>query len=128
MARVPFCLLTCGYSELYYATDRKVKSWIGYKVNDLIMSWGPPSQVYDDEAGGKFIVYTERRTYVSPGYATTTSSGQAYGFVSGDSIIIDGYSQSQTTYYPPQMHQWSVFRMFRVNRYGRITAYSWKGL
>ncbi len=128
LARVPLCLMTLFLSEAYYSTDRKVKSWLGHNVNDLIMSWGPPTQVYDDGEGGKFIVYTERQVYVSPGYSTTNTTGSAYGYVSGNNIYIDGHSQSHTTYYPPQVNQWTVYRMFRANRYGRIISYKWEGL
>ena len=128
LARVPYCILTCGLSERYYSIDRAVKSWVGHTVDNLMMSWGPPSQVYDDGGGGKYVIYTENRSYVSPGYATTTGSSNAYGYVSGNDIYVHGYGESQTTYTPPQVHQWSVFRMFRVNEYGRIVAYSWQGL
>jgi hypothetical protein len=126
--RVPLGLLTFGLSEAYYSIERKMKSWLSYHVNDLIASWGPPQQVLDDGMGGQFIIYTEHRTYFSPGYSTTTASGQAYGWVSGNNLYINSYGQSQTTYYPPQLYQWSVYRMFRVNSYGQIIAYSWKGL
>ena len=126
--RVPLGLLTIGMSEVYYGIERKMKSWLGCYENDLIMSWGPPSQVFSDNMGGKFIVYTERRTYISPGYSTTTASGQAYGYASGNTLYVDGYGQSQTTYYPAQIYQWTVYRMFRANKYGRIISYSWKGL
>jgi hypothetical protein len=107
-------------SEDYYSNERNMKSWLNHDESELIMSWGPPQKVYSDNNGGKFIVYTENRSYVSPGYST----GNATGYIAGNTLYVD----SQTTYYPAQIHQWSAYKMFRVDQYGKVISYSWKGL
>ncbi len=121
-------LLSAGVSESYYATDRNVKSWLGGVESDLVMAWGPPSQVLPDGSGGKFVVYTEQRSSVTPGQAKTTTTGYATGYTYGNYTNVYGQAESHTTYTPAQIHQWSVYRMFRINDAGEIIAYSWKGL
>jgi hypothetical protein len=119
-ARGPLCLFSIGMSEDWFSIERTMQSWLGCPKSNLIIMWGPPNQIIPDNMGGEFIVYTAQRVFVSPGYSTTNATGYAYGN--------NFYAQSQTTYYPPQVSQWSVFRMFRADEYGTITAYSWKGL
>ena len=126
--RVPVAILTVGTSEWYYATERTMKSWLGHNESSLMLSWGPPSQIYRDGSGGKFIVYSQSHMYVSPGYATTNTTGSATGQVLGNNVYVQGQAQSQTTYVPPQVHQWTTYRMFQVNSEGTVVAYSWKGL
>lgn len=128
IARVPVAVLTFGLSEAWHARERTMESWLGRHVRDLLMSWGPPSAVYDDGSGGKIIVYTENRMYVSPGYVTTTTTGSATGYAYDNIANVYGRAQSFTTYVPGQIQQWQVFRQFRVNSQGVITAYSWRGL
>ena len=36
-------------------------SWHGRGVDDLIASWGPPSARYDQQGGGQYLVYREKR-------------------------------------------------------------------
>lgn len=135
-ARVPLGIMTFGLSEAYYFDERRkiaieesMKSWVGLNANDLIMSWGPPSEVVDDGKGGKYIVYRATRNYVmSPGYARTTTSFNANGVATGNNILLNGSGVSSTTYYPPKVLQLNVYRMFCVNGNGKIVSYTWKGL
>lgn len=83
--------------------NKTMSSWEGHHFSELIMSWGPPSQVYDDGQGGRIFVYLidHRYTYTEPGKATTTSTGNA-------SIIGDqgwASARSITTYTPPQTYE-----------------------
>ena len=128
VARVPVALATFGLSEAWHSNERVMRSWIGSREADLLMSWGPPRQTLPDGEGGRILVYTESRTYVSPGQSTTTTTGSAQGQVYGSQVQVYGQTQSQTTYTPPQVHQWEVFRLFRLDENGEIVAYSWKGL
>lgn len=127
-ARVPVAVLTFGMSEAWHQRERTMESWLGSHESDLMMSWGPPHAVLEDGLGGRILVYTENRMYVSPGHATTTSSGTAYGQVYGNQVYVQGQGQSHTTYTPAQVHQWQVYRQFRVNSSGQIVQYSWRGL
>lgn len=127
-ARVPVGIFTLGISEAWHARERMMESWLGKNETDLLMAWGPPSAVYSDGAGGKILTYAEQRTYVSPGYATTHTTGSATGYTSGNITNIYGQAQSTTSYIPSQIQQWQVFRQFHVDVSGRITAYAWRGL
>jgi hypothetical protein len=127
-ARVPVAILTFGLSEAWHARERAMESWLGHNQSELVMAWGPPTAVLDDGNGGQIFVYTETRTYVSPGSSTTTSSGSAYGQVYGNQVYVQGQEQSHTMYSPAQVHQWQVFRQFRIDSNGRIVQYSWRGL
>ena len=82
----------------------------------------------DDGRGGRILVYTETRMQVTPGYASTTSGGSAYGQVYGNQVYLHGEAESHTTYTPAQLRQWQVYRQFRVNAEGQIVEYSWRGL
>jgi hypothetical protein len=93
--------------------NKAMDSWTGHNYNELIASWGPPSQVLDDGSGGKIMVWTENRSYTSQGQATTRT---------------DPSGTSHTTYSPPQTRQWNASRMFWVNSNGVIYKWSWRGL
>lgn len=126
-ARVPVAILTFGMSEVWHQQERIMESWLGYHVSDLIMAWGPPHDIVYDGRGGRILVYIENRMYVSPGYVTTTSSETAYGRVYGNQFYVQGQGESYTIYTPAQVHQWQVYRRFRVNSNGEIVQYSWDG-
>ncbi len=128
LARVPVAILTLGRSEVWHAHTRAMESWVGTYETDLLMAWGPPTAEYSDGSGGKIIVYTENRTYVSPGKAYTTTEGSATGYTFGDTIYAHGSAESTTTYTPPQVYQWQVFRQFHINSSGTVDSYSWRGL
>jgi len=128
LLRVPVGVMTLGFSEIWHSRERTMESWLGGNVSDLVMSWGPPTQIFSDGMGNNILVYTEHRTYVSPGYANTTTTGTGTGYISGNNIYVQGQSQSYTTYNPSQVYQWRVFRQFKINSNGRIIGYSWRGL
>jgi hypothetical protein len=128
LTRIPMGVVTLGKSEIYYATDRHMSSWLGADEPSLVMAWGAPSQVWSDGAGGRILIYSGSRTFVSPGYASTSTTGYASGYTYGNRAYAQGYSQSYTTYTPPQAHSYPTFRSFRLGSDGRIVSYSWKGL
>lgn len=128
IARVPVAFLTFGMSEAWHQRERTMRSWLGHHESELYMSWGPPHTVLQDGSGGRILVYTENRMDVTPGHATTTSSMTAYGQIYGDQVYIYGQGQGYTTYTPAEVHQWQVYRQFRVDSTGKIVQYSWRGL
>ena len=101
-----------------------MSSWEGHHYSELIMSWGPPQQVYDDGSGGRILVYTAARSWTSPGQAVTTTTGQATIY---DNMIW-GQAQSVTTYQPPEQYGYTAWRVFRINKQGYIYSWSWRGL
>ena len=126
--RTLLAISTIGYSEIYYKMERTMKSWLGHNDEELMMSWGPPNHITSTRDGGKIITYTQTRSYTSTGHAhsTTTATASAYGY--GNYAHASGQANTHTTYTPAQTYSWAVYRQFRVNKYGKIISYSWKGL
>jgi len=101
-----------------------MRSWEGHHYSDLIASWGPPQQVFDDGFGGRILVWTSVRSFTSPGQATTYTTGTATAY---DNYIW-GSATSHTTYSPPQTYGWTAYRMFWIDSSGFIYRWGWKGL
>ena len=93
--------------------DETMKSWEGSNIDNLIASWGPPSQVLDDGRGGKIMTWAESRSYTSPGRATTFGAGAG---------------SSYTNYSPGQTTTWTNTRTFWVDKNGTIYKSAWRGL
>lgn len=104
--------------------NKVMMSWQGHNFNDLLASWGPPNQVFDDGAGGRVMVWAVTRSYTAPGSSTTQTTGSATA--SGNTVW--GSATSQTTYNPGQTYQWTTYRMFWLNRDGIIYRWAWRGL
>jgi hypothetical protein len=101
-----------------------MSSWTGSHFSSLIMAWGPPSEVYDDGAGGRILIYTSQRQWATPGSATTTTNASAQS----QGNYIWGSARSYTTYVPPQTRGYTAYRMFQANSQGIIYNWSWRGL
>jgi len=100
--------------------NKEMASWVGHDQNELIARWGPPQQVLDDGNGGKILVFTQTRSFTSPGTATTTVNGSIYG---------SGYNATaNTTYSPPTTTSYNAARMFWVNSSGIVYRWAWRGL
>ncbi|HDY99918.1 MAG TPA: hypothetical protein ENH52_00420 [Nitrospirae bacterium] len=114
------------------AINKKMASWMGHDVNDLIASWGPPQQVMSDGKGGQILIFSQGRQWTTPGTATTNVYGTAntYGNYYGNTYTGNTYGnvQGTTTYTPPQTHGYQAQRMFWVNSSGKIYKWAWKGL
>jgi hypothetical protein len=112
--------------------DKKMASWVGRNVNDLIASWGPPQQTMSDGQGGQVLIYSQAKTWTTPGQATTNTYGNAntYGNIYGNTYQGNTYGSatSTTTYTPPQTSGYNAQRMFWADKDGRIYRWSWKGL
>ena len=102
-----------------------MESWSGHHYSELMASWGPPQQVFDDGNGGRVLVWTANRSFqVAPATNTTMTTGQALLY--GNQIF--GSSQSYTTYQPAQAVTWTAYRMFWVNSSGHVYTWAWRGL
>jgi hypothetical protein len=104
--------------------NKVMASWTNHHYSDLIASWGPPQQVYDDGRGGRMLVYTTQRSWTSPGTAVTRTTGRATSY---DNYIW-GTATSRTTYNPPQTHGYTAYRVFWIDKRGYIYKWQWKGL
>jgi hypothetical protein len=101
-----------------------MRSWEGYHYSSLVMSWGPPSAVYDDGRGGRILIYTYARQWTSPGRSVTTTTVRATIW---DNLIW-GQARSYREYTPPQTHGDTAWRRFQINSRGYIYSWSWWGL
>lgn len=104
--------------------NRVMTSWQGRNFNDVIASWGPPNEVFDDGSGGRVMVWTATRSYTTPGSSTTQTTGSATA--TGNTVW--GNATSRTTYNPGQTYQWSAYRMLWTNRDGVVYRWAWRGL
>jgi hypothetical protein len=116
-------LLLTGCAISKEALDAKMNTWMGQSANDLIASWGPPTQVIDNGYEGKILVYEFSHSYTTPGHATTYNSGNAY--IYGNNVY--GYGTGTTVYTPPRTTTHSKTRTFWVNSAGIIYRWYWKG-
>ena len=104
--------------------DKTMESWLGHHQTELIGSWGPPQQVFDDGSGGRVFVYSTSRSFTSPGSSTTTVNSSTYSYGNTTYGTATGY----TTYNPSVTTSYNATRTFFINRSGRIYRYAWKGL
>lgn len=102
-------------------------SWEGSTVDQLIESWGPPSQVFGDGKGGHVIVYLESSTYTEPAHSSTRTSAQPSSW-DGHGRPTSWDVKSETTYTPEQVYTNTSYRLFFVDSDGVITGWKWKGL
>ncbi len=122
------CATTAGYEEV-------LNAWVGFHIDDLVSSWGPPQGSFKLSDGSMVLEYTQTRnvqmggdTYSSPqtsyhsGLASAYgSTGSAYGTYSGSTTT---YVQKQTPTY--NLNLWCKTR-FTANPNGIITKWRWQG-
>ncbi len=104
--------------------NNAMASWEGHHYSDLIMSWGPPQQVFEDGSRGRILIWTAVRSYTAPGRAVRTTSVRA----TAHDNYIWGQARSFTEYRPPQTYGYTAWRMFRISSRGRVISWSWRGL
>jgi len=104
--------------------NQTMQSWMGHHYSELIGSWGPPQQVFDDGRSGRILIWTQVRSYTSPGTSTTQTYGQATAY----DDYIWGSATSHTTYTPPQTYGYTAYRMFYIDKDGLIYNWTWRGL
>jgi hypothetical protein len=127
VARVPVAVVTLGVSEVWHARERTMEAWVGHSASELLMAWGAPEQRVNDGSGTEIWMYSETRSSVTPGTATTTTTGSAYAVGYGDTAYAQGSATAHTTYTPATVQNWRVFRRFQLSN-GVVVAYAWQGL
>lgn len=95
--------------------SKTMQSWVGHNVNELIAAWGPPTEVFSDDRGGSVFVYARTTSWVQPGSATTTYTGN------------HGYGQATTVYTPAVVQSHTSYRMFWIDSDGTIYNWAWRG-
>lgn len=100
--------------------SKTLASWEGHNVNELLASWGPPSQAFSDGRGGQVFVYAHTRSWIQPGSATTNVSASTYGNYT--------YGQATTIYRPAYVQGYTAYRMFWIDDTGTIYSWAWRGL
>jgi len=101
-----------------------MQSWQGNHYGELIAKWGPPQMVFDDGYEGRILIYTARRQFIAPGKSTTYTTGRATAY---DNLIW-GSATSTTYYTPAKTYGYTAYRMFWINKKGRIYRWAWRGL
>ena len=61
LSAVVLVLFVVGCAEV----DVVRTSWHGRNVDELIASWGPPSASYDQEGGGRYLVYRAKQPTIT---------------------------------------------------------------
>ena len=98
--------------------DRSMEVWMGAHYSDLIDSWGPPEQVFEDDSDGHVMVWMRDRQVVVP--------GRLEEFIVNDSDDdpLSGSPGGFNKYRPTQIYEYQVWRAFWVDRSGQI--YRWE--
>jgi hypothetical protein len=96
-----FFVLSCATSANYEA---KLKTWLGSDINNLIASWGPPSNVYTMPNGNK--IYT-------------------WLWVGG-TIVTTNYIELLDTTYTDSVTYWCK-TMFTANTMGVVVSLGYNG-
>ncbi|MDD0995319.1 hypothetical protein M5G20_05490 [Pseudomonas sp. TNT2022 ID1044] len=117
-----FLLVCCAVLMAGCATtakyEAKLASWVGSPEGDLILSWGPPQQVYETDGGVKYLTYSSSRQVYIPGTAPTYTTNY------------NPYTNSATTTSlggtPAQSFNMGCQTTFQVSN-GTISSWSWKG-
>jgi hypothetical protein len=105
-----------------------MESWLGHHRNELLASWGPPTQVLSDGAAGEIWVYRYSSTYVLPGTSTTTTTANARGTTYWNSTYVTGSATSTTISTPARVATTERTRTFWINARGVIYRYHWQGV
>lgn len=96
-------LISCSSASTENYT-KIVKSWEGSDINDLIMSWGPPSDEYT------MPNYNKMYTWLWVGEKVTTVNYLYY---------LNMITSNQVTYY--------CKTIFTANENGKIISWQWEG-
>lgn len=87
-----------------------MKSWVGHNINELYLSWGPPSSTMSDGNGGTIISYYYNRDLGQiPGKAKRNYDGSI-------------------SYTAPTSISYTAARHFYANPQGIIYSWRWQGL
>jgi hypothetical protein len=118
----PITLLALMLSGCMTTTEmnKRMSSWEGHRISDLIADWGPPSQVIENGQEGKIYCYQSSGSIYMPG--TTSTHGNAYTY--GNQTTFNASTYTSPGYTIPI----NRYRMFWVNNEGVIFKWSWKGL
>jgi hypothetical protein len=109
VARTALGVSTMGLSEIYYARNRRLNSWLGAHINQAIAQWGPPSQVSEGYGGMRFFTWYRSSQYTTPGRAQTHC---------------DGWGNCYTTATPARVNTIQSRVTFTVNESGTIVQWS----
>lgn len=126
MKRLLLLFLTIILSFGCFTTriNKVMQSWVGSHYGQLIALWGPPQMVFDDGYEGRILIYATSRQFFSTGKSTTYTTGSATAY---DNFIW-GSATSKTYYTPAKMYGYTAYRMFWINKKGRIYRWAWRGI
>jgi len=122
------CATTANYEKM-------LNTWVGFHVDNLVSSWGPPQSSFKLSDGSVVIEYVNSRYAQVGGYRytapeTTYRSGSISTSGTGGSSS-GTYADTSTTYVQKQAPVYTVHLIcktrFTVHPQGIITKWSWQG-
>lgn len=76
------------------------ENWVNQQVDDLVLEWGKPEDIYERKDGGKYLTYkTTTRTIVDAWSGKKTSSYCYTTFISNPKGIITSWRTKGTCVY-----------------------------
>ncbi len=121
------CSIFKGIGDFFSPGEKiseTMASWLNNHYSQLLASWGPPQQVFDDGLGGRILNYTMNRQFYFPGTSQTNTTARVTSY---DNYIW-GSATSRTVYNPARIYGYTAYRMFWINKNGIIYNWKWQGL
>ncbi len=115
-------LFVGGIVALIQGQERRMeavmRAWVGRDVKDLLATWGPPHQTLQSpgEKDATIYVYTDESKAYTPGQLTIETKEA------------EGQNRVDARLTLPEEIRSYAYRMFWVDKDGRIYRTSWRGL
>ena len=75
---------------MIYGTDRLMESWLGHSADELLVGWGPPTQILSDGVGGYVLLYTQQRSRLHAAEVHSTTNSSVTGYVYRARLAVPG--------------------------------------
>jgi len=125
IAAVLFILAGCAGGNVRYRET--LETWIGQTGDDLILSWGIPSQTYTLSDGRKIIRYEERRKETIQGGTIYMPTTKTYsGYAGMQSYTVTSY-ETEKIKYPDTHLELECITEFVVSKEGIVVDWRFKG-
>lgn len=116
-----FLLITllCIYNPCAFAEEfmkKALNSWIGYSIDDVITSWGYPSEEKSIANKHLFYWYTNSTIYVPPSTTSTSTPNFYNNSTVTTTTISGGYTMNS-----------SCDKILEVNKENKIIAWQYNG-
>jgi hypothetical protein len=121
---VAFLSVGCATTAKYEAM---LKTWVGSSENDLIASWGAPSNVYQMTDGGRVIEYSRGQNVQMGGYSYQTPQTTYHQGMIGNTAYLGTSTQYVTQQTPVYNVSLWCKTCFTLDSRGNIQSWRWEG-